>query len=139
MSTEDSNVQILKEAYRRWHDSKGASVDYWFDSVVARNISFGSVSRGAAPLNFAGQYDNDVELRAYFDGLLSEWSMKHYTVDEYVAQGDVVVARGSCAWTHKKTGKPCETPKIDYWRFKDGKAVEFYEYFDTAAAAAAAT
>ena len=139
MSTEAANVEILKEAYRRWHDSKGASVDHWFDSVVAPNISFGSVPRGAAPLNFAGQYNNDVELRAYFDGLLSEWSMKHYTVDEYIAQGDVVVARGSCAWTHKKTGKLAETPKIDYWRFKDGKAVEFYEYFDTAAAAAAAT
>ena len=95
--------------------------------------------RGAAPLNFAAQYNNDVELRGYFNGLLSEWSMKHYTVDEYIAQGDVVVARGSCAWTHKKTGKLCETPKLDYWRFKDGKAVEFYEYFDTAAAAAAAT
>ena len=138
MPTEAANVQILKEAYRRWHDSKGASVDCWFDSVVAKNISFGSVPRGAAPLNFATQYNNDVELRAYFDGLLSEWNMKHYTVDEYVAQGDVVVARGSCAWTHKKTGKLAETPKIDYWRFKDGKAVEFYEYFDTAAAAAAA-
>ena len=95
--------------------------------------------RGAAPLNFAAQYNNDVELRGYFNGLLSEWSMKHYTVNEYIAQGDVVVARGSCAWTHKKTGKLAETPKIDYWRFKDGKAVEFYEYFDTAAAAAAAT
>ena len=139
MSTEAADVQILKEAYRRWHDSKGASVDYWFDSVVASNISFGSVPRGAAPLNFAAQYNDDVQLRAYFDGLLSEWSMKHYTVDEYIAQGDVVVARGSCAWTHKKTGKLCETPKMDYWRFKDGKAVEFYEYFDTAAAAAAAT
>ena len=138
MSTEATNVQILKEAYRRWHASKGASVDYWFDSIVAQNISFGSVPRGAAPLNFAAQYNDDVQLRAYFDGLLSEWSMKHYTIDEYIAQGDVVVARGSCAWTHKKTGKLCETPKMDYWRFKDGKAVEFYEYFDTARVFAAA-
>jgi ketosteroid isomerase-like protein len=32
-----------------------------------------------------------------------------------------------------------ETPKIDFWRFKDGKAIEFYEYFDTACVAAAAT
>jgi ketosteroid isomerase-like protein len=24
------------------------------------------------------------------------------------------------------------TPKADSWRFADGKAVEFYEFFDTA-------
>jgi uncharacterized protein len=25
-----------------------------------------------------------------------------------------------------------QTPKADSWRFANGKAVEFYEYFDTA-------
>ena len=49
------------------------------------------------------------------------------------------VARGSTAWINKKTGKKAETPKVDFWRFRDGKAVEFYEYFDTACVAAAAT
>ena len=139
MSTESANVQMLKEAYRRWNDSKGDSVDYWFDNIVAPKISFGSAPRGAAPLEFAKQYDDSARLRGYFDGLLSEWSMQHYTMTEYVAQGDAVVARGSTAWVNKKTGKLAETPKVDFWRFKDGKAVEFYEYFDTACVAAAAS
>jgi ketosteroid isomerase-like protein len=30
------------------------------------------------------------------------------------------------------------TPKADVWRMKDGKAVEFYEYYDTAQVHAAA-
>ena len=139
MSSEASNVEILKEAYRRWDESKGGSVEYWFDSVVAPNISFKSAPRGAAPLAFTKQSDNCEELRGYFNGLLGEWTMKYYRVDEYIAQGDVVVARGWTAWTNKKTGRDGETPKMDYWRFKDGKAVEFYEYFDSAAVAAAAT
>ena len=138
MSNEANNVEILKEAYRRWDESKGGSVEHWFDSVVAPNISFGSVPRGAAPLNFAKQYDNREQLRAYFHGLLGEWTMQHYTINEYVAQGDAVFARGSCAWTNKKTGKVADTPKVDFWRFRDGKAVEFYEYFDTACVAVAA-
>jgi hypothetical protein len=29
------------------------------------------------------------------------------------------------------------TPKVDSWRFSDGKAVEFHEYFDTAQVAQA--
>jgi ketosteroid isomerase-like protein len=139
MSNEATNVAILKEAYRQWDESKGGSVEHWFDSVVAPNISFGSVPRGAAPLEFATQYDNREQLRGYFKGLVSEWTRLHYTVEEYIAQGDSVVARGSTAWTNKKTGKVAETPKIDFWRFKDGKAIEFYEYFDTACVAAAAT
>ena len=139
MSSESTNVQILKEAYRRWNGSKGGSVNYWFDSVFAPKISFGSIPRGADPIPFATQYHDSAQLRAYFDGLTSDWSMQYYTINEYVAQGDAVVARGSCAWTSKKTGKIAETPKLDFWRFKDGKAVEFYEYFDTACVAAAAT
>jgi uncharacterized protein len=107
--------------------------------VLAQNVSFGSAPRGVAPLNFARQYRERDELRAYFDGLLADWTMQHYTVDEYVAQGDAVVARGSCAWTNKRTGKLAETPKVDFWRFKDGKAVEFYEYFDTHCVVAAAS
>jgi ketosteroid isomerase-like protein len=30
------------------------------------------------------------------------------------------------------------TPKVDVWRFRDGKAVEFSEFYDTAQAYAAA-
>ena len=139
MSNEAKNVEILRDAYRRWHETKGASVDHWFDVVLSEKVSFGSVPRGAAPLNFATQYNYRTQLRAYFDGLLAEWAMMHYTIDEYIAQGDAVVARGSTAWTNKRTGKTAETPKVDFWRFNDGKAVEFYEYFDTACVAAAAT
>jgi uncharacterized protein len=43
-----------------------------------------------------------------------------------------VVMIGHCAWRNKATGKVVSTPKADSWRFANGKAVEFYEYFDTA-------
>jgi len=131
MSSE-ANVQLLKEAYRQWNDSRGASVDYWFDKVIGPPIKFDSIPRGAEPVPFAKRYDDRTELRGYFDGLLADWSMQYYTMNEYVAQGDTVVALGECAWTNKKTKKVAKTPKVDFWRFKDGKAVEFHEYFDTA-------
>ena len=138
MSNEAANVAILKDAYRQWHESKGGSVEQLL-SICDPGVRWGSVPRGAAPLAFATEYGSRDALHAYFDGLLADWEMIHYTIDEYVAQGDAVFARGSCKWIYKKTGKTAETPKVDFWRFKDGKAVEFYEYFDTACAAAAAT
>ncbi len=136
MSSEQANVAVLKEAYRQWHETRGGSVDRWM-SIVDPNINFGSIPRGVAPMAFATHYDNREQLRAYFDGLLADWTMVHATVDEFVAQGDAVVARGSTSWIYKKTGKTVDTPKIDFWRFRNGKAVEFYEYFDTAQAIAA--
>jgi uncharacterized protein len=138
MSNEAANVEILRDAYRQWHDTRGGSVKQLL-SIADPAISWGSVPRGAAPLTFAKQYDGREALQAYFDGLLADWAMVHYTIDEYIAQGDAVFARGSCAWTNKKTGKTAETPKVDFWRFRNGKAVEFYEYFDTACVVAAAT
>jgi uncharacterized protein len=138
MSNEAANVEILRDAYRQWHDTRGGSVKQLL-SICDPGISWGSVPRGAAPLAFTKQYHSREALQAYFSGLLDDWAMISYTIDEYVAQGDAVFARGSCAWTNKKTGKIAETPKVDFWRFRNGKAVEFYEYFDTAHVAAAAT
>ena len=58
--------------------------------------------------------------------------MEHFTVDEFIAQGDRVVALGSTGWRDRKTGKSFDTPKVDIWRLKDGRAVEFMEFYDTA-------
>ena len=138
MSEETTNVERLKEAYTRWNASKGASVDHWFE-IVDPNSKFGSLARGAPPVAFLTTYDNREALREYFKDLLLNWSMIYHTVDEYVAQGDAVFAGGSCAWTNKQTGRSVETPKVDFWRFRGGKAIEFYEYYDTASALQAAS
>lgn len=134
---EASNVAILKEAYRQWEATRGGSVDHWM-SIIDPHIAFGSIPRGQEPMPFAKAYDNREELREYFSGLLAEWAMVHYSFDEFIAQGEAVVARGVTAWTNKRTGKTVETPKVDYWRLRNGKIIEFYEYFDTAQVAAAA-
>ncbi len=58
--------------------------------------------------------------------------MIEYVVDDLVAQGDRVVMLGRCSFRFRNNGRVVTTPKADAWRFKDGKAVEFFEYFDTA-------
>ena len=132
------NVERLKEAYKRWNDTHGGSVDYWM-TLVDDNIQFGSLAERAPQMLFAGSYNGAATLRKYFDGLRADWEMIHYTAEEFVAERDVIVMRGHCAWRHRKTGKKVETPKLDWWRFRDGQAIEYYEYFDTARAFAATT
>jgi ketosteroid isomerase-like protein len=138
MGNELDNVAALREAYALWHESKGGSIEHWM-GLLADDISAGSLAGGAiAALPFATYYDRRSEMHRYFDGLLRDWEMIYFTAQEFVAQGDAVVMRGATAWRHRRTGKAFATPKIDFWRFRKGKAIEFFEYFDTAGAAQAA-
>ena len=94
MSSESDNVAMLTEAYRRWHDSKGDSVEHWM-SICDKNIRFGSIARGAEPqAAYMREYDARDELARYFDGLKNDWEMIEYKVDHFVAQGDRVVKIG---------------------------------------------
>jgi uncharacterized protein len=131
MSEQEQNLAKLKEAYVHWADSKGASADQWM-AICAENINFGSIAEGGHGVSYLTTYRSRRELAQYFAGRASEWEMIEYVPEHFVAADDRVVMLGRCSWRFKRTGKVVATPKVDSWRFADGKAVEFYEYYDTA-------
>jgi ketosteroid isomerase-like protein len=131
MSNAAANKSILERAYKRWDESKGESLEELI-AVFSENVQFGSLAKGAEPATFTKPAVGKEQMRGYFDGLLASWSMDYYKIDHMIAEGDRVAAIGSTCWTCKHTGKKVDTPKVDVWTFKDGKAVAFYEYFDTA-------
>jgi uncharacterized protein len=131
MSDEARNVAILTEAYRLWSESRGTSADHWI-SICAQNIRFGSIAEPLKTVPYMATYRSRDEVGQYFAGVTRDWEMLEYRVDHFVAQGDRVVMLGHCAWRAKQSGEVVSTPKADSWRFADGKAVEYYEYFDTA-------
>jgi ketosteroid isomerase-like protein len=138
MSQEARNVALLRHAYQRWHDSKGGSIDEWLE-LVADDCAFCSLAEGAPGAEFTCRRRSKDEVRGYLEGLTGEWEMIRYVVDDYVAQGGKVVAIGHTAWRNKRTGRECDSPKLDVWHFQDGKAVSFAEYYDTAKMFAAAS
>jgi ketosteroid isomerase-like protein len=138
MSDATPNKSTLEHIYRRWHETRGGSLEEMID-VFADDIEFGSLADGADPVAFTAPAKGKEQMRGYFNGLLTDWSMIHYTIDHMIAEGDRIAAVGSTAWIFKATGKKVETRKVDVWRFKDGRVVEFYEYFDTAKLFAATT
>ncbi|MGJ0506034.1 MAG: nuclear transport factor 2 family protein [Methylocystis sp.] len=140
MSVEDRNVAILQEAYRRWHDSKGGSIEHW-SSILAPEVDFRSLAQGQPePISFTKPRQGPSDVEKYLKELTADWEMIDYVVDRFVAQGDHVVAIGRTAWRNKSTGKVADTPKVDLWRFSaEGKALEFFEYYDTAMVIAAAS
>jgi len=133
MQAESDNLALIREAYQQWHDSRGASVGKWLD-LMSHGVRFRSLAGGAAGLEFSRDCANRDEVARYFAELGNDWDMIHYTVDELIAQGDRVIMLGSCGWKNRRTGIAVQTPKADFLRMKDGKVIEFFEFFDTAKA-----
>lgn len=138
--TEDTgrNVEVLKQLYDKWHASKGASGDD-FIAIMTDDIKWRSLAAGDQPMPFTAGGTNKDAVRVYMSALSDLLEMLHFTVDDYVADGDRVAVLCSTAWRCTATGKTFETAKVDVWRFRDGKAISFKEYYDTAKIAAAMT
>ncbi len=138
MTTESDNVALLKEAYAQWSGQKGADCGCWIE-IMADDISLGSIANGAPEMPFSASRSSKAQILDYLDELRRDWDMVSFDMNDFIAQGDRVVAIGQVAWRNKATGKVAETPKVDVWRFRDGRAVQFMEFYDTARAFAAAT
>jgi uncharacterized protein len=132
MTDEENNVAVLKDAYRRWSETLGGSAEHWL-TICDPDILFGSIAQGQPQsTSYFTEYRSRDALRDYFAGLDRDWQMMEFAAEHFVAQGDRVVMLGRCAFRYRKTGKVVWTHKVDSWRFANGKAVEFFEYFDTA-------
>jgi len=137
MATADpKNLAKLKDTYRAWHDTKGKSVDMWMD-LFAENVRLRSLAGGRTGAAFTQEVRSKAQMGQYFGGLLNDWQMIHYTTDDFIVDGDRIAMRGSTAWSNRKTGRVVETRKADFVTFKDGKIVEFEEFYDTAGLLAA--
>lgn len=133
MTYEARNTEILRNAYALWNETKGASADYWL-GILADELNFASLAQGRPDaLSFTEARHSREGVSAYLAALTCDWEMIDYVVDHFVAQGDRVVAVGRTAWRNKATKKVVDTPKADVWRFDEtGKAIEFFEFYDTA-------
>ena len=51
--------------------------------------------------------------------------------DQFVADGDTVVALGHYTWKHKNSAEPASVKMVHVWTIKGGKAVAFQQHVDT--------
>jgi ketosteroid isomerase-like protein len=122
----------LRKAYAIWSESKGAVSDPWLD-LFADQIELRSVLTPDLPDDFAALRHSRAGAMEYFQTLARDWEMIAFDVDRFVDGGDDVVMVGRCAWRNRATGRIVDSPKVDVWRFEDGKAVTFMEMFDSLA------
>jgi ketosteroid isomerase-like protein len=137
MTSVSENVAKLKNAYELWDKSKGTDTTMW-TALFAENVRLRSLAAGRPGLEFTQDCHSSNDVARYFAGLAGEWEMIHYTSNQFAVDGDQVVMLGSTSWKHKKTGKRFDTPKVDLVTFRDGRIVEFFEFYDTEKVLAAA-
>jgi len=130
MRDPDLPVDRLAEAYRAWRDTRGMTPDLFLD-LMAEGIEMRSVLEPALPSDLAAHRRSQGEAREYFAVLLRDWEMIDFPQERIVAEGDTVVWIGRCAWRHRQTGQEIDTPKVDIWTFRDGRAVRILEMFDS--------
>ena len=137
MLAENENVMRLRKAYQSWNDTKGESMEEWM-KLMDDSILFRSLAAGAPGMEFTIDCHGKEDLLRYFGGLKEGWQMVHYTPQEFITEGDRVVVLSTCSFVNRNTQKKMDTPKCDVFLFKNGKIVDFFEFYDTYRCIAAA-
>ena len=75
---------------------------------------------------------HDAVLNGVFGPLTTEWDGFRVAPSEFIDGGDQVVALGRYSGTYKATGKSFEADFAHVWTLRDGKAVRFRQYVDSA-------
>ena len=74
----------------------------------------------------------DAVVEGVFTRLADEWDGWSLDIDEYLDAGDAAAVTGRYRATHKQTGKKINAQFTHVWKVRDGKAVSFQQYVDTA-------
>jgi uncharacterized protein len=121
-----SNVAIVRRSYEAFArgDTDGVLGDMHPDIVwhQAQGLPHGGVYHGLAAVR-----------RSIFDPLDRDW-WEEFTAepDEFLDAGDNVAVLGRYRGIAKETGKRLDVPFVHIWTLRDGKAVRFRQFLDTA-------
>ena len=71
-------------------------------------------------------------LEGVFLRIGTEWEGFTVSPEEIIGSGDSVIARGRYRGTCKATGRKVDAQFVHAWKLRDGQAVAFQQYTDTA-------
>ena len=87
----------------------------------------------AAGFPYGGTYAGpDAVLQNVFMKLGTEWEDFAAVPQEFIADGDTVVALGEYSGTYKATGKWFSAPFAHVWKLRNGRVATFRQHTDTA-------
>jgi ketosteroid isomerase-like protein len=120
-----TNLDIIKSTYEgKTSEENGENLARY----VAEDISWTE----AKGFPYGGTYIGlDNITKNVFSRLGGEWIDYKFTPEDYVADGDKVVAYGTYTGTYKLTGKPFAARVAHVWKLKNGEIVSFEQFVDS--------
>ncbi len=81
---------------------------------------------------YAGTYIGfEAIAKNVFQRLATEWIDYKITIEDYLADGDKVMAYGSYSGTYKITNNYFEARVAHLWKLKEGKIISFEQFVDS--------
>jgi ketosteroid isomerase-like protein len=117
-----SNTSILRSAYESFAAGDVPAVLALFDDAI--------VWTTPDSVEFGGTYHGPAGAGEFFSHLPEHYAELSVTAEQFVEQGDTVVAIGELRG-RSQSGVSFELPFVHVWTVRDGKAVAFTEFFDT--------
>ncbi len=127
--SEQENVRIVKEAYDAF---QRGDIQNLLDGLTD-DVAW--VTPGPPDIMpAAGNRRGRNEVAQFFSDLSGSEDVELFEPQEYIAQGDKVVALIKYRGRVKATGRASEADLVHIFTINEGKIAQFQEYFDTAKA-----
>jgi ketosteroid isomerase-like protein len=123
----EENKRIVEQAYNNF---KSGNIEALLD-LMADDITWTLPEMEGVP--FAGKRTGRNAVAQFFSLVGTSQESVRFEPRDLIAEGDKVVALGSYDWRVKANGREFSGDWVHVWTIRDGKAVEFHEYTDTAA------
>ena len=123
----EENKSIVQQAY---NDFKSGNIEALLD-LMAEDITWTLPEMEGVP--FAGKRTGRNAVAQFFSLVGTSQESLRFEPRDLIAEGDKVVALGSYDWRVKANAREFSGDFAHVWTIRNGKAVEFHEYTDTAA------
>jgi ketosteroid isomerase-like protein len=130
---EQANTRLVQQAYQ---SIKAGDIQAFLNSF-SQDVQWELPDMENVP--FAGKWKGHEGVRQFFSKVFEVQDVLEFEPEEYVAQGDKVVALGKFLMRLKATDSEFSSKWAQVWTVKDGKVTRFYEYVDTAVVSRAHT
>ncbi len=124
-----ANKALLSRCYDAYADSDPQPLVSLFDDEA----SYNAVAR-CTEFSFAGPCHGRSAVLDNIARIHADYDLEKYTVTHMIAQDDMVAVHADVGFRYKSTGNLVAIDKVDLFRMRDGKIIEFNEFFDTASA-----
>lgn len=127
-----ANADRVRDAYQAFARGDVPSILAFLDPQIEWAEAEGFPTAGT-------YHGHDSVVNGVFVPLTTEWDGFSVVPGEFIDAGDTIVALGRYSGTFKETGKSMSCDFAHVWTVRDGKAVRFRQYVDSALVQAAMT